>query len=292
MISESEALARLVEYHDHIAVPPVSIEEDVQRGRRRVRRTRALVVGATTLAVAVVAAAAVLTGPRTQGRPEPAAPTSTTRPSPSATPLPATSPQSLAPLRPVPAHAAGPPLLPEGTNGWMDPHDVELGAVDIDRLDLGRFGGNSRIDWLLHLRSETTLPAPSGRVIEYGVVLDSDGDGTPDCQIGVTDDPAKADGSGRFRSWVTNLRNGVTEAETGPYGRLIDFVHPQENRSSPGERPTYDPEMRFFFLGSNTGPCNGYGSDSLVYAWAAVGTAGRLVEVDYAPDAAWMRMPG
>ena len=47
MISESEALARLVEYHDHIAVPPVFPEEDVRRGRRRVRRTRALVAGLT-----------------------------------------------------------------------------------------------------------------------------------------------------------------------------------------------------------------------------------------------------
>lgn len=292
MISESEALARLVEYHDHIAVPPVSPEEDVRRGRHRVRRTRALVAGGTALAVAVVAAAAVLTGPRTEGRPEPAAPTSTTPPSRSATPVLAGSVQSLAPLRPDLAHAAGSTLLPQGTYGWMDPRDVELGAVDIDRLDLGRFGGNPRMDWLLHLRSETPMPAPSGRVIEYGVVLDSDGDRSPDCQIGVTDDPARADGSGRFRSWVTNLRNGVTSAETGPYGALIDFVHPQENQASPGERPRYEPEMRFFFLGSGTGPCTGYGPNSLFYAWAAVGTAGRLVEVDYAPDTAWMRIPG
>ena len=60
MTNEPDTLARLVDYHDHIAVPPFEVADDVRRGRRRVRRNRGLLTGGVAVAVAGVAVAASL----------------------------------------------------------------------------------------------------------------------------------------------------------------------------------------------------------------------------------------
>ena len=73
MTSESDTLARLLDYHDHIDVPPVAIEDDVRRGRRRVRRTKGLIAGGAALAVATVVATIFLPLPRCRVLPRPRA---------------------------------------------------------------------------------------------------------------------------------------------------------------------------------------------------------------------------
>ena len=40
MNNDHDVLSRLVDYHDHIAAPPVHAADDVHRGRRRVRRNQ------------------------------------------------------------------------------------------------------------------------------------------------------------------------------------------------------------------------------------------------------------
>jgi hypothetical protein len=85
MSGETDVLTRLLSYHDHISVPPIQVDQDVRRGRRRVRRNRTVLTGGVALGVAgVVVAVSLLTGGARDTRPQPANPT----PTPS-TPLPA-----------------------------------------------------------------------------------------------------------------------------------------------------------------------------------------------------------
>ena len=53
MNHEHDVLSRLVDYHDHISAPQVPLADDLQRGRRRVRRNRGLLAGGAVLAVVV-----------------------------------------------------------------------------------------------------------------------------------------------------------------------------------------------------------------------------------------------
>ena len=70
---ESDLVTRLVDYHDHVAVPPVPVADDLRRGRRRVRRDRGLVAGGAAVAlISVVAAVSVLAGESSVDRPQPA----------------------------------------------------------------------------------------------------------------------------------------------------------------------------------------------------------------------------
>ena len=70
---DHDLMSRLVDYHDHIAAPPVLVGDDLRRGRRRVRRTRGLVAGGVALALAsVVVAVSLSTGDRVDDVPQPA----------------------------------------------------------------------------------------------------------------------------------------------------------------------------------------------------------------------------
>lgn len=290
MISEQDALERLVAYHDHIAVPPAAVEDDARRGRRRVRRVRSIAAGAVAIGViAAVVAVTSTVGQRDQLLPARPSPSSS---SSASTSLAATA--SLAPLRAdsrqrVPMDAV--PQLDGRSPLWRSTDaagDAARGATDIAEVDVSSFGGQSRLDWAIRLREPFPVAAEPGRTIEYGLVLDTDGDLLADCQIGVSRDVGGTEQP--FRSWITNLRTGTTEEEAGPpYGKLVDFVHPAE-----GGRGPYDAmsrEMLFFFIYAETGPCEGYGARSGFYAWAAEGGREQPTTVDYAPDAEWLQMP-
>jgi hypothetical protein len=74
-MNEQDLLSRLVDYHDHIAAPPVPVTEDLHRGRRRVRRNRGLLAGGVALGIAsVVVGASLFTGDRSADRPQPVGP--------------------------------------------------------------------------------------------------------------------------------------------------------------------------------------------------------------------------
>lgn len=72
---DHDLMSRLVDYHDHIAAPPVLVGDDLRRGRRRVRRTRGLVAGGAALSLVLVAAVALSLGEREDDAPQPAGPT-------------------------------------------------------------------------------------------------------------------------------------------------------------------------------------------------------------------------
>jgi hypothetical protein len=57
---EHDLLGRLVEYHDHISAPLVPIHEDLNRGRRQVRRNRELLAGGAALVIVSMVAAVSL----------------------------------------------------------------------------------------------------------------------------------------------------------------------------------------------------------------------------------------
>lgn len=81
MTDDRDVLTRLLAYHDHIAVPPALIADDVRRGRRRVRRNRALVTSGVAIGVtAAVALVTLLTGGVRDTTPQPTVPAPTTAP--------------------------------------------------------------------------------------------------------------------------------------------------------------------------------------------------------------------
>ena len=146
--------------------------------------------------------------------------------------------------------------------------------------------GNGRLDWVLKLAgaypNSTTL-ASQDRVVEYGIVIDTDGDLDADCELGINNDAPDPSG---FRVWLKNTNTGVTDEQIGgPYGGLFDFVHP-------GERGMTESEMIFWFLRSAPSTlCAPFSPSVNVYAWAVAFEDGQVRAVDYAPDAAWLRMP-
>jgi hypothetical protein len=168
--------------------------------------------------------------------------------------------------------------------GRVDGRDTAVGGIDIRRLD-----ASTRPEWRLELRSAPPLAStldPARRIMEHGVVVDSDGDRLADCHIGIN---TEAPTPGDFRVWVKNLRTGVTDERIGPpYGIPIDFFHPAEGED-PGIPGTVNRTVSFFFLGP-TAPCE-IGASANFYTYAVVMDHGRDPKWDFAPDAAWLKMP-
>jgi hypothetical protein len=78
MNDELDLMRRIVDYHDHISAPPVLVADDLQRGRRRVRRRRGLLAGGTALALAsVVAGVSLISAGGQPDRPQPVGPPDT-----------------------------------------------------------------------------------------------------------------------------------------------------------------------------------------------------------------------
>lgn len=279
-----DILTRLVDYHDHIAPPTVPVADDVRRGRRRVRRNRGIVTGGVALGVAgVVLTASLITGGDRDTHPEPAIPSPTATATDTAT-------VSTPPIPPAPGWAgalrtdqASLPVLSERT-GRVDGADAAVGWIDIRRVY-----AYARPEYRLVLQDPPPLASsldPTRRVMEHGVVVDSDGDRVADCRIGIsTDAPTPGD----FRVWVTDLRAGTTVEQIGPpYGIPIDFFHPAER-----EDPTVESMSRtisLFFLGATPGARCELGTGASFYAYAVVMDRGRDPEWDFAPDAAWLRI--
>ena len=275
MTNDLDALDRFVAYHDHIAVPAVPVVDDVRRGRRRVRRNRGLAAGGAALAVAAVVVAVSLVADDDSASQQPIGPppTGTT----TATPTPASG--WTGPLRDNgsrnvvfgrwdPATATG--LLKP------DARDAEVGAIDIRSIRINEIGSNDR--WVIDLRDISPKPsalAAAHRVIEYGVIIDGNGDRVADCQIGINNDAPR---SRDHRVWVTNLNTGVREQQVGaPYGYPIDFGF-------------YKRQLVLFFLSDHPAACDPIGASANFYAWSSLSEQGQVTAWDYAPDTAWLAM--
>ena len=162
---------------------------------------------------------------------------------------------------------------------FRDPRDAAATWVDIKGVT---FGGNVQPSWTLRLQARPPRAArlEPGRLIGYGLVVNTNGDDAADYVIGI--DNAAPD-RGDFHVWVTDLATGETREQVGPpYGFPVEFAHPDE--SHPGE--AYVPRMLFTFLTGSAPP--GVDSSAQFYAWAAESRKGEIVALDYAPDGGWM----
>ena len=78
MNHDQDLLSRLVDFHDHISVPPVPVTDDLHRGQRRVRRNRGLLAGGATVGVAcAVVGASLVIGGGSAERQQPVGPPTT-----------------------------------------------------------------------------------------------------------------------------------------------------------------------------------------------------------------------
>jgi hypothetical protein len=257
-------------------VEPPDFASIDRRGVQR-RRTRLALAGAVaTIVVALLAIGTVrILDDKATDRLTPVGPPS---------PVTTTSPHWAGPLR---DGSAMPVLSREDVGGggeslWSDGRDASYGRIDITKVRA------EPLRWTLDLRHAPPRSSTAARarpIIEYGIVVDADGDRDADCEIGINNDAPKA---GDYRVWVRNLRNGRTaERVGGPYGYPFDFGHPDEQGVRPGDsRP-----MAFFFLADAPAPCNPFTDTASFYAWASVGDGQRVTAWDFAPDNGWFRMP-
>jgi hypothetical protein len=130
MNDELDLMRRVVDYHDHIATPPVLVADDLHRGRQRVRRRRARLAGGAALGLAsVVAAVSLVAAGGPDGRPQPAGPppTNTTSEPLSANPglkVPLAAPQSVSDVQELGFRVEGPPTY--GVTLTPDRQEVEV----------------------------------------------------------------------------------------------------------------------------------------------------------------------
>jgi hypothetical protein len=164
----------------------------------------------------------------------------------------------------------------------VDEGDTSYGGIDIREVTSG--DPSHSLSWGIKLRERPELASsldPGRRVIEHGLVFDTDRDGAADCQLGINTDAPKP---GQLRVWVKNLTTGVTDERVGgPYGVPFDFAHPSE---SVAERPR---DVIIFFLSGAPKPCV-FPDTTALYAYASVTENGVATEWDYAPDDAWLEI--
>ncbi|WP_457255449.1 hypothetical protein [Pedococcus sp. P5_B7] len=162
-----------------------------------------------------------------------------------------------------------------------DEADTTYGGIDIREVNSG--DPSHSLSWNIKLRERPPLASaldPASRVIEHGLVFDTDRDGAADCQLGINTDAPKP---GQLRVWVKNLTTGVTDERVGPpYGIPFDFAYPSERATEPSD-------VHIFFLSGAPTPC-AFTNSADLYAYASVTVNGLVTEWDYAPDDAWLEM--
>jgi hypothetical protein len=165
----------------------------------------------------------------------------------------------------------------------IDEADTTYGGIDIREVNSG--DPSHSMSWGMTLRERPSLAStldPASRVIEHGLVFDTDRDGAADCQIGINTDAPEP---GQLRVWVANLTTGVIDERVGPpYGFPFDFVHPSESATARSLA------VSVFFLSGAQKPCV-FPNTAGFYAYASVTENGRVTERDYAPDDTWLEMP-
>lgn len=229
--------------------------------RRRNGLVATIAAAAAVLAVVVGVLAITRDGRGTQ---QPIGPTS---PSPTPSVAPTEWPGVIRPGTSWPVvsdQRLGPPGDP--WRGRIDPQDSAVGEVDIRVV-----AGVERARWKLELRTGRpleTIPRSSDRIVEYGVVVDTDGDRVGDCQLAMTTD----------RISLKNLRSGVTEEKVGAAGYPFDTAEDDL------------PSVSLFFLnGVWQEPCEPPRGPIRWYAYASLTENGQVTAWDFAPDAAWLK---
>jgi hypothetical protein len=184
-------------------------------------------------------------------------------------------------------------------NHGSDAVDVPVDWVDIVEAKL--IGRSNFPFWELTLAGKPPLASsldPARQIVGYGLVLETNGDGTPDYIVGISNDAPRR---GQFRAWVTDVATGRSDVQFGPpYGSLFEFWHPDGwvDEGPTGPRGAAGPrDVRFTFLAGSAPPGAGPNPnakwlDSRFFAWSTLTEAGKVVAWDYAPDNAWLLRAG
>ena len=193
---------------------------------------------------------------------------------------------------PVRTDAVLPVIARQRARSWTDPRDAASGGIDLRRIaGWGREYEGGAGGWELGLATRPPRPDTVGSVrrsIDYGVVVDADGDRDPDCHIGISDDARRPRGDQKgwkavYRVWVTDLHADTTDDRVGPpYGFPVEFSHPSDRGSWRA--------MLFQFLGDRPEPCTPFGPRAAFYAYATLRDGGGVAAWDFAPDHAWLPM--
>ena len=263
-------LKSLVEHEmDRAGAPAFGLGE-VRTRRDRMRRNQRLAAGAISVAIVVAVAWLGVTMSRSPH----------TVPADNSAPTPAVSVRAPFPS-PTLAQSDWSPVVERSSSvvhghKWSDPRDTSVAWVDLETVNYDTYNAGH---WTISLPADPprAVTLGPGRIISYGLVLDTTGDGTADYLVGLNNDTPK---KGDFHTWVTDLATGETTEEFGPpYGVPIEFSHPDEpgtNRSViltflPTTEPTgLDPKTVRF------------------YAWAAETSGEEVIASDFAPDTGWM----
>lgn len=174
---------------------------------------------------------------------------------------------------------------------WFDAVDADPAWIDIAEV---RWQSLARRDagvswaqnyWHILLSAKPPIASrldPGQTLISYGLAFETTGDDVPDYIVGISNHAAY---SPNPRVWVTDLATGATEEQIrGPYGILVDFVHP--DGPLPPEWP--DEAQRTVQLWFNGPPPWGIDTEARFYAWASLAEDGKVVAWDYAPDDGWL----
>jgi hypothetical protein len=266
--------------------------------RRAAQRNRTRTMATTGAAAAVLIVLAMLGTSLLGGSDRTAPPAKDPSPQPTWTP-PATKNPSPRPSESALVTRHWTPLRPDTTKRVQaTPQPVEERFVQSDAADTPYGGidirevstGSQMLHWGMKLRERPPLASaldPASRVIEHGLVFDTDRDGTGDCQIGINTDAPQP---GQFRVWVKNLTTGVTEEKIGPpYGFPFDFSHTSESATEP--LASEPPPVGFTFLSPSELKACAIPYAAGFYAYASVTENGQVTQWDYAPDDAWLERP-
>jgi hypothetical protein len=270
----------------------LALEPEVRRAGVPGRSTRSLVavvaVAAVLLVVAWLGSLAVrnvgtddLSGPSVPAEASPTATDPTPEPGPVAWSGPVREGGGGTETMVVRRVAVGQPAAPAV---WEDEPDDDSAAPWTEIIGVRQEGTDRWIIDLAAFPPPTDTLDPTETVIAYGLVFDTDDDGTADYEVGISNEALRA---GDYRVWVTDLATGETDEQVGPpYGYPVEFSHPDEwRRAVPDGRP----EMRFLFL-QGSAP-EGVGRHTRFYAWSSLTEGGEVVAWDYAPDKAWLLVP-
>ena len=252
-------------------------------------------------AVVVVVAAGVLVAARLQPAPVAVSmtgPTPTATSTPMVTPSPASIAWTIAALRepyPFPLREeppGGAPTLDTPRQGWMDPagdvRDEADPRVDLVKTEFfrGRCLSSSTLCvyyWPAKLL-DRPIPEPTSEWIGYGMVFDNDRDGVADGRYGIDNIPGDA-----FRAWSVDDRPGHPAEFKVPSqnSRTIDGGY---GESDPPTVRQGSPQRGYMWIRGTTASAVGELGGAF-YLWAAVIRDGRVVSIDYAPDAGWLVAP-